>query len=151
MLTPSLGTGKSFIGALLTKALHDNPESCASPTTHWTSSWGTYLLDIGIADSAIVRLGSKSSQRTEPLSLFQQNSSYTKPQADWILLRALESQADDLEDGVSKAFDNYHDFSFSFNVPMEFLEFDYSRRPDGRDVPESLRVSQSSVSYRLRI
>ncbi|CDM26234.1 unnamed protein product [Penicillium roqueforti FM164] len=47
-------------------------------TNHALDQFLEDLLDIGIDPSAIVRLGSKSTRRTEPLGLFKQHSSYRR-------------------------------------------------------------------------
>jgi Rad3-related DNA helicase len=64
------GTGKSFIGALLAKAFHDHTKSkilVMCYTNHALDQFLEDLLDIGIDRSAIVRLGAKSTQRTNRL------------------------------------------------------------------------------------
>ncbi|KAI0030555.1 P-loop containing nucleoside triphosphate hydrolase protein [Vararia minispora EC-137] len=69
------GTGKSFIGALVAKILHDKSEQrilvCCF-TNHALDQFLEDLLDVGIPQSSMVRLGGKSTPRTEPLSLYNQ-------------------------------------------------------------------------------
>ncbi|KAK2855600.1 hypothetical protein FQN49_005033 [Arthroderma sp. PD_2] len=56
------GTGKSFIGALLAKTLHDT-----------TNQFLEDLMDIGIPDDSMVRLGSKFTDKTKKLRLAEQD------------------------------------------------------------------------------
>ncbi|KAI1124436.1 P-loop containing nucleoside triphosphate hydrolase protein, partial [Nemania abortiva] len=70
------GTGKSLVGALLTKLLLDNTEErilVLSFTNHALDQFIEDLMDIGIDDQVIVRLGSKSTPRTAPLLLSAQD------------------------------------------------------------------------------
>ncbi|KAJ9300137.1 hypothetical protein DTO271G3_2254 [Paecilomyces variotii] len=62
------GTGRSFIGALLAKALHDHTNEkilVMCYTNHALDQFLEDFLDIGIDRSAIVRIGSKSTPRTQ--------------------------------------------------------------------------------------
>ncbi|KAJ7116098.1 P-loop containing nucleoside triphosphate hydrolase protein [Mycena filopes] len=67
------GTGKSFIGALLAKVLHDSKRTIlvVCYTNHALDQFLEEILDIGVPDSSIVRLGGKSTARTEHLTLFR--------------------------------------------------------------------------------
>ncbi|KAI6825134.1 P-loop containing nucleoside triphosphate hydrolase protein [Hortaea werneckii] len=76
------GTGKSFTGALLAKALFDNTNEnilVLCYTNHALDQFLEDLLDIGTDQSSMVRLGSKSSSRTEPLSLRNQTRGTSHP------------------------------------------------------------------------
>ncbi|KAF7355553.1 hypothetical protein MSAN_01472400 [Mycena sanguinolenta] len=68
------GTGKSFIGALLAKVLHDEDLKIlvVCYTNHALDQFLEDILDIGVPADNIVRLGGKSTPRTEPLSIFKQ-------------------------------------------------------------------------------
>lgn len=78
-----LGTGKSFIGALLTKIWHDYSTQdtilVLTYTNHALDQFLEDLMDIGIPDDSIVRLGGKSSEKTKKLRLTEQNSNGRNP------------------------------------------------------------------------
>ncbi|KAI7570379.1 P-loop containing nucleoside triphosphate hydrolase protein [Hortaea werneckii] len=76
------GTGKSFTGALLAKALFDNTNESILVlcyTNHALNQFLEDLIDIGIDQSSMVRLGSKSSGKTEPLSLRNRTRGFSHP------------------------------------------------------------------------
>jgi hypothetical protein len=123
----STGTGKSFIGALLAKALHDHTESkilVMCYTNHALDQFLEDLLDIGIKSSAIVRLGSKSTQRTEPLSLFRQQSAYSRSQATWNTINSLERDGEDQINDLDSSFQKYRKLTADAISIMDYLEFE---------------------------
>ncbi|KAI6815896.1 P-loop containing nucleoside triphosphate hydrolase protein [Hortaea werneckii] len=76
------GTGKSFTGAPLAKALFDNTNESILVlcyTNHALDQFLEDLIDIGIDQSSMVRLGSKSSGKTEPLSLRNRTRGFSHP------------------------------------------------------------------------
>lgn len=90
-----IGTGKSFIGALLAKILHDHSEEkilLLSYTNHALDQFLEDLMDIGIPTDSIVRLGSKSSSRTESLRLFNQSSDYRRTASTWDAINGLQNR-----------------------------------------------------------
>lgn len=66
-------------------------------TNHALDQFLEDLLDIGIDSSAIVRLGAKSTVRTQPLSLFEQRSSYARSSSSWNALNSFENEARELK------------------------------------------------------
>lgn len=71
------GTGKSFLGALLAKAIYKFTEQTilvVCYTNHALDDILTGLMDIGIPQTSMVRLGGKSTARTEPLTLRDRKS-----------------------------------------------------------------------------
>ena len=62
-----LGIGKSFIGALVVKVLHDSTSQKIPVICFTNHQFLEDLMDIGIPSSAMVRLGGKSTDRTKPL------------------------------------------------------------------------------------
>ncbi|KAJ7284985.1 P-loop containing nucleoside triphosphate hydrolase protein [Mycena rebaudengoi] len=92
------GTGKSFIGALLAKIFHDSHRRIlvVCYTNHALDEFLEGILDIGVPQSSIVRLGGKSTQRTECLSLHQltrQNNYARLQRGDWQTIDSLKANS----------------------------------------------------------
>ena len=95
-LLTSPGTGKSFIGALIAKALYEHTSETIlvlSYTNHALDQFLEDLLDNGIPTQSVVRLGSKSTPRTAPLNLFeiQRTGGYNKSRTGWEIVNNLEN------------------------------------------------------------
>ena len=96
-----IGTGKSFIGALLAKALHDETEEkivVLCYTNHALDQFLEDLLDIGIPEDSMLRLGSKSSTRTKSLGLYEQQTAYKTSGVSWAIIDALKPVDVDIAD-----------------------------------------------------
>ncbi|KAJ5504068.1 hypothetical protein N7463_006942 [Penicillium fimorum] len=133
------GTGKSFIGALLAKALHDNTQDkilVMCYTNHALDQFLEDLLDIGIDSSAIVRLGSKSTTRTEPLGLFKQSSSYRRDHATWNIINALEADGNKQKDTLNSSFQAYKNLAANAASILDYLEFEEPEYFVALTVPE---------------
>jgi hypothetical protein len=81
-----LGTGKSFIGALLVKAFHeisDHNMLVCCYTNHALDQFLEDLLKQGIPEEHIVRLGSKPSPSTQGMSLWAYALDYRFNEDDW--------------------------------------------------------------------
>ncbi|KAJ5823469.1 hypothetical protein N7447_005809 [Penicillium robsamsonii] len=133
------GTGKSFIGALLAKALHDNTQDkilVMCYTNHALDQFLEDLLDIGIDPSAIVRLGSKSTTRTEPLGLFKQHSSYRRDPTTWNTIHALEADGNEQKDTLNSSFQNYKNLAANAASILDYLEFEEPEYFAALTVPE---------------
>ena len=94
------GTGKSFIGALIAKAFYEHTNETIlvlSYTNHALDQFLEDLLDNGIPSESVVRLGSKSTLRTAPLSLFerQKTCGYNKSRDGWEIVNNLEKLVQD--------------------------------------------------------
>ena len=126
------GTGKSFIGALLAKALCDHTAQTilvVCYTNHALDQFLEDLLDIGIPDSELVRLGGKSTPRTEPLSLFKLLSGPSgrfKPfsRGDWASINALKQDCDQVSKEMADRFNKLRASRPSFNEYLNYLEFE---------------------------
>ena len=94
-------------------------------TNHALDQFLEDLLDIGIDASSIVRLGSKSSQRTSKLSLSEQRISYRRSQTSWSVINTSRSSADELKNDLVNAFTSYERFSINVGTILEFLEFEH--------------------------
>ncbi|KAL4998548.1 P-loop containing nucleoside triphosphate hydrolase protein [Aspergillus recurvatus] len=121
------GTGKSFVGALIAKALYDHSQETILVmcyTNHALDQFLEDLMDIGINASAIVRLGSKSSQRTEPLRLSAQRASYSPSRATWSIIDEWKGKAKAIGEELDVAFNAYTNFKLNYSTIQEFLEFE---------------------------
>ncbi|KAJ5333870.1 uncharacterized protein N7506_007653 [Penicillium brevicompactum] len=133
------GTGKSFIGALLSKALFDHTKDkilVMCYTNHALDQFLEDLLDIGIKSSAIVRLGSKSSTRTLPLSLKMQQRSRARSNETWNTIRALEADGKTHKDGLDISFRAYQQLSADTTSMLDYLEFEEPEYFEALSVPE---------------
>lgn len=117
------GTGKSFIGALLTQALvkHTSEKILVICfTNHALDQFLEDLLDIGIPAEYMVRLGAKSTTRTEPLQLREQKSNERHP---YDLINASRNQADFYQASSSRLLSALKHFEVNRHSLMEYLEF----------------------------
>ncbi|RAL15897.1 P-loop containing nucleoside triphosphate hydrolase protein [Aspergillus homomorphus CBS 101889] len=133
------GTGKSFIGALLAKVLHDFTDDkilVMCYTNHALDQFLEDLLDIGIEASDIVRLGSKSTPRTEPLSLKEQKLTRKRPNSAWNTINALNDQAQDQRDNIMSSFAAYQELSANPLAILDYLEFEEPDYFEAFTVPE---------------
>jgi hypothetical protein len=128
MTNSSTGTGKSFVGALIAKALYKHSKETILVmcyTNHALDQFLEDLMDIGIDESAIVRLGSKSCQRTKPLRLSaQQAIRPRKSKATWSIIDGLKSKARDISEELDMAFSAYSSFKLNYDTLQEYLEFE---------------------------
>jgi hypothetical protein len=139
LIVISAGTGKSFVGALLAKAIYDNTSETILVmcyTNHALDQFLEEFLDIGIEPGAIVRLGSKSTTRTAPLSLFGQKGSFRRSHSSWNVINLLEAEATKLKDALEAAFEAYKSFSANTISILEFLEFEEPDFFEALTVPE---------------
>jgi hypothetical protein len=117
------GTGKSFIGALLTKALLEYTSETILVvcfTNHALDQFLEDLLDIGIPAAWMVRLGQKSTPRTQPLQLYHQTSNAKPP---WNVINAMREEADSAEITLMSLMADLQDFKPNRRSIMELLEF----------------------------
>ncbi|KAL4882176.1 P-loop containing nucleoside triphosphate hydrolase protein [Aspergillus karnatakaensis] len=133
------GTGKSFVGALLAKALWERSKETVLVmcyTNHALDQFLEDLLDIGIGSSSIVRLGSKSTQRTESLKLSVQQAHYKRTQASWHVIDELKGKFANLSEEMSAAFSAYLNFNLTADTMLEYLEFEEPEFHDAFNPPE---------------
>ena len=135
-LTASAGTGKSFIGALLAKAIHDQTAQTilvVCYTNHALDQFLGDLLEHNIPDASIVRLGGRSNQSTDHLALHKQPRG--RLQYDWGEINNLRSTVSHHETELHSHFDTlldthdknllmyleleHHEFYDAFYVPLE--------------------------------
>ena len=124
------GTGKSFIGALLAKAIHDHAGGTilvVCYTNHALDQFLEDLIDIGIPPSSMVRLGGKSTDRTQNLSLqhVQRSSPHSRfTRNDWTEVDTTRAEIRDYNDSLTRAAGRYQSFNPRFEDIMAFLEFE---------------------------
>ncbi|KAI0050262.1 P-loop containing nucleoside triphosphate hydrolase protein [Auriscalpium vulgare] len=134
------GTGKSFIGALLAKIFHDKTAQTilvCCYTNHALDQFLEDLLDIGIPQGSLVRLGGRTTARTEPLSLYSQKSNFRFGRADWAVIDPLKNASQVCFHRLRAAFERYMRLrtGFSGNDLMSFLEFEHDLYYEAFRVP----------------
>lgn len=133
------GTGKSFIGALLAKVLHNQTKDkilVMCYTNHALDQFLEDLLDIGIDGSHIVRLGSKYTSRTQPLSLKEQKINRNRSQATWQTINSLRNEGDELRLNLDESFKRYKTVNTNSSAILEYLEFEEPAYFEAFTVPE---------------
>ncbi|GAD99219.1 conserved hypothetical protein [Paecilomyces variotii No. 5] len=133
------GTGKSFIGALLAKVLHDHTNDkilVMCYTNHALDQFLEDLLDIGIDASHMVRLGSKSTPRTQSLSLKEQKITWNRPQTAWNTINLLRSEGDELRNSLNESFTTYQTVVTNPSAILEYLEFEEPAYFEAFTVPD---------------
>lgn len=126
------GTGKSFTGSRIAKALFSHTKSrimVIAYTNHALDQFLEELLDAGIPGSAMVRLGSKSTERT--LSLAMPRHHHNIPSDHRGVIGGLKDEQSKLRLDIEEAFREYFSLNVkhSFQPIMEHLEFSTDDRP----------------------
>lgn len=120
------GTGKSFIGALAAHFIVKKTNLkilVITYTNHALDQFLEDLLDLGIAEYQMVRLGSKSTARTCPFLLSALRSEYRRTKDAWTVIDGLKHDADEHSDELKRAFNNYMQSSPGFRDVQDYLEF----------------------------
>lgn len=120
------GTGKSFIGALAAHFIVKKTNLkilVITYTNHALDQFLEDLLDLGVSEHEMARLGSKSTSRTSPFLLSALRSEYRRTKTAWEVIDGLKSDADEHSDELKKAFDNYMCLRPSFQAIQHHLEF----------------------------
>ena len=81
------------------------------------------LLDVGIPQDAMLRLGGKSTQRTEPL-LLQKQPNGTRTRDQWTIIDKYRQEAEVLYKSLEIAFNEYFSFKASLPDILAYLEFE---------------------------
>jgi hypothetical protein len=118
------GTGKSFIGALVAKVLHDHTSQtilvvCFS--NHALDQFLADLMDIDIPLSSMVRLGGKCTDRTKPLTIREQGGSKLSP-AQWDRINKARVRLEEHEKKLHNAFTHYSSNTSKQQI-IDYLEF----------------------------
>ncbi|KAJ6494824.1 P-loop containing nucleoside triphosphate hydrolase protein [Mycena vitilis] len=116
------GTGKSYIGALLAKALYGSKRKIlvVCYTNHALDQFLEDILDMGVPQHSIVRLGGKSTPRTEPLSLYKQRGGANLGRADWENIDRLKNLSRQLGQRLDKAWTKFTKWSPDLLTHIEF-------------------------------
>ncbi|KAG6844632.1 hypothetical protein H0H87_005289, partial [Tephrocybe sp. NHM501043] len=134
------GTGKSFIGSLIGKSLHDFTNQTilvVCYTNHALDDILTSFLDIGIPGSSIVRLGGKSTPRTDPLTMQKQKSAFKRERGGWALIDTEKVTADVYHQDLVKQFKTYRSTTISLKDIMAYLEFEDEKFYGAFQVPRA--------------
>ncbi|KAF2112085.1 P-loop containing nucleoside triphosphate hydrolase protein [Lophiotrema nucula] len=135
------GTGKSFIGALIAKILLDYTSETIlvqTYTNHALDQFLEDLLDIGIPPSSMVRLGPKSTTRTKPLSISEQNNNYRESRETYGMRHDQMSQAESYHDVLVSKVAQFRDARITERSLLDYLEFsDDSEFFDAFTLPQS--------------
>lgn len=92
-------------------------------TNHALDQFLEQLLDIGIPPEDMLRLGGKSTTRTEQLALFNQSQSFKQTPESWKIIDRLKSSANSLAETLQKNFAKYSSGGSQKKDLMEYLEF----------------------------
>ncbi|KAL8734544.1 MAG: hypothetical protein Q9166_001444 [cf. Caloplaca sp. 2 TL-2023] len=122
------GTGKSFIGALTAKIIHQFTKKTILVvcfTNHALDQFLEDLLDIGIPESTMLRLGNigKATAKLKSLGLHEQAASSKLSKAAWSAIQQLKASTNHLASRLSEVFDRYMTTNVSKANLMEYLEF----------------------------
>ena len=93
-------------------------------TNHALDQFLEDLLDIGIPQDSMVRLGGKATPRTSALSLYDQSSNFKMKQEDWNMINGQKAVAMAMKEDLQDAFGVYKQAHFSKAQLLEHLEFD---------------------------
>jgi hypothetical protein len=124
----SPGTGKSFVGALILKALFENTKErilVLAFKNHALDQTVENAIDMGIPENQTVRLGSKFTPRTERLKLFEQRKSFTGgklSQDQWKLRKLYCEGMNDLARTTREGSKSYAKWRVSDAEILEGLE-----------------------------
>ncbi|EKD17579.1 NFX1-type zinc finger-containing protein 1 [Drepanopeziza brunnea f. sp. 'multigermtubi' MB_m1] len=119
------GTGKSFLGALVAKVLHDSTSEVILVvcfTNHALDQFLEDLMKIGIPSANMIRLGGKSTNATKPLMLREQNSVKLNA-SHWTEIDKLKQSLRAHENRLQDAFGRYQSTNVQKRHLMEYLEF----------------------------
>ncbi len=133
----NLGTGKSFIGALLAKFILDFSDQkilVVCYTNHALDQFLEDLLDIGIPIEDMVRLGAQSTPRTGPMALNKQTRTHRFRRGDYTILDELKADIEIRAASLTGSFKKYHQSTIRNDDLLAHLEFD---EPDFYDAFQS--------------
>ncbi|SPO07334.1 related to ECM32 - DNA dependent ATPase/DNA helicase B [Cephalotrichum gorgonifer] len=118
------GTGKSYVGALIVSAALNQEMRVLvlSYTNHALDQFLMDLIKVGISRQNMVRLGSKSTEKTAGLSLEKQLSGF-KSKMDWAAINTLRDSINELKEYLNEAVEILARPVTSTDV-LGYLEFD---------------------------
>ena len=131
---------------MLAKAFHDHVTSTILVicyTNHALDQFLEDFLDVGIPPESIVRLGSKSTQRTATLNLSEQEDCYRRSQPGWTVINHLKSELEEVQRHLADEFQSYKTFSVQWRDILEHLEFS----EEDAHFYEALSIPESEHDY----
>jgi hypothetical protein len=137
---------------LIAKAIHNFTQQTilvVCYTNHALDDILTSLLDIGIPEASMVRLGSKSTPRTEPLRLRRNQGDSTS--RNWSAVKELKGQLEDLRRSVESAFELYSLPKYALTDILDYLEigapqyFKAFRVPESKDGMETTGANSKPI------
>ncbi|RYP89995.1 hypothetical protein DL770_003898 [Monosporascus sp. CRB-9-2] len=124
------GTGKSFIGAHIVECLYSNSKQrvmVIAYTNHALDQFLEELMDAGIPQSSMIRLGSKSTERTAYL-LMPRHFNGRLVSGSMAQIAKIKEEQSELREELHSAFEEYFNFTPSFQSIREHLEFSQDDR-----------------------
>ena len=115
---------------MIAKILHDNTAHTilvCCYTNHALDQFLEDLMDIGIPQGDIVRLGGKATARTEPLAISKQKRASKFTRADHHTLDALKRNANTCFNKLAGLYKQAQSMAMPLNVILEHLEFEESQ------------------------
>ena len=135
-----LGTGKSFLGALVAKALYCHSSQTilvVCYTNHALDDILTGLQNIGIANEDMLRLGGKCTPATECLTLQKQTRAWKRTRDQWTIIDSLKQSSEVLLQRLQRAFQKYTAPFIHYRDIMNHLEFEGQVFFEAFSIPES--------------
>tara|TARA_R110002003_G_scaffold279_24_gene18208 strand:+ start:3500 stop:5008 length:1509 start_codon:yes stop_codon:yes gene_type:complete len=120
------GTGKSFIGALIAKILHDHTNEnilVLSFTNHALDQMIVDVQNAGIPADSIVRLGGKFNASTKGLSMSSQPNNYKMSRQTWSMIEDQKAQAESYYDALHKKLSAFAKSRMNEQAILDYLEF----------------------------
>ncbi|KAK0239336.1 P-loop containing nucleoside triphosphate hydrolase protein [Armillaria nabsnona] len=121
------GTGKSFIGALLAKFIHDFSDQkilVVCYTNHALDQFLEDLLNVGIPIGNMVRIGGKSTARTDPMLLQKQPCTFRFGRGDNTIINELKADIAVRATSLPESFKRYLNSAIRNDVLLAYLEFE---------------------------
>lgn len=143
-----LGTGKSFIGALIAKTLYEYTQKTILVvcfTNHALDDILEGFLNIGIPKEYMLRLGGKSTSATECLTMQSQPRTGNRSRDQRTIIDNLKDRSEKLHQHLQDAFRIYDAPRIVFKAIAEHLEF------NDAEMHEALRVPNVNDSDGLAI
>lgn len=122
----STGTGKSFIGALLAKLLVEHTDEkilALSYTNHALDQTLEDILEAGVPPEQMVRLGSKSSAKTKPLRLYDQEYAHRESSGGFDRRTNARIAFDSSSNELESAAQTFKTFRVSSREILDFLPY----------------------------
>lgn len=122
----------------MAKAIHDYTEQTilvVCYTNHALDDILTSLLDVGIPESSMVRIGTKSTSRTENLALNKQTAP-PRGRGDWEDIDSAKLMLDKLQGDISNSFTRHMSRKITHHDVLEHLQFEDAEHYEAFLVPE---------------